>query len=310
MFPDTTIMTDTLTQEFTVLSENIVPEEDQCQYQKAWDEILCRYKQISILNMTDDLMKARIYASSEPESSKWLNALPSTSLGLRLDNEEFRVAACIRLGIPVAENYRCNGCDRVIQDHLSHHPLSCLSCPGKYQRHELIQDVLIKAFSSIGYGVNRQPTNLIPGDSALRPDGLTLTPWEGGRCLVYDVTVADTLAETYLGRTSRVSGGASNQAENAKRNKYSGLPARYMLTPIAFESLGVMGEDTKKFMNSIGERLKVAMREPKAKEYLLQRISIQIQRGNAHIIKAAISRGEGLQDFDEYPHKPNFNNFL
>jgi hypothetical protein len=177
-------------------------------------------------------------ASSEPESSKWLNALPSTALGLRLDDETFRIAVCLRLGIPVSSSYKCVGCTKIIPENHTHHSLSCLSCPGKYQRHELVQDVVIKALSSIGYGVNTQPSNLIPGDHALRPDGQTLTPWEGGKCLVYDVTIADTLAESYLLRTSKSAGAAANVAESSKLNKYRDLPTRYLLTPIAFESLG------------------------------------------------------------------------
>ena len=39
-------------------------------------------------------------------------------------------------------------------------------------------------------------------DPYLRPDGISIVPWAHGKFLAWDVTVADTLAPTYLSRTS------------------------------------------------------------------------------------------------------------
>jgi len=39
-----------------------------------------------------------------------------------------------------------------------------------------------------------------------RPDGLTLITWQSSRCLIWDVTVADTLTPSYLSASSTKAG--------------------------------------------------------------------------------------------------------
>ena len=53
-----------------------------------------------------------------------------------------------------------------------------------------------------------------------RPDGLTLISWQAGKCLAWDVTVADTLAASHLPTTSRLAGGAAESAGFKKEVKY------------------------------------------------------------------------------------------
>jgi len=45
-----------------------------------------------------------------------------------------------------------------------------------------------------------------------RPDGLTLIPWQRGKPLTWDVTVAHTLADSYVSVTARSGGAAAEQA--------------------------------------------------------------------------------------------------
>src|SRR5690349_11337346 len=51
--------------------------------------------------------KARLLAVSAPHSGDWLNALPLSSCGLRLDNEAVRVAVGLRLGTSLCEPHTC-----------------------------------------------------------------------------------------------------------------------------------------------------------------------------------------------------------
>jgi len=47
----------------------------------------------------------------------------------------------------------------------------------------------------------KEPSGLLRTDGK-RLDGVTLLPWKNGRCATWDVTVTDTMAESYLHNTS------------------------------------------------------------------------------------------------------------
>ena len=53
-----------------------------------------------------------------------------------------------------------------------------------------------------------------------RPDGLTLIPWQRGKPLTWDVTVAHTLADSYVSATARSGNAAAEQAAGWKIAKY------------------------------------------------------------------------------------------
>jgi len=56
-----------------------------------------------------------------------------------------------------------------------------------------------------------------------RPDAVTLLPWKQGKCVTWDVTVSDTLAQSYVHETSQTPGAAAEVAAERKTNKYSTL---------------------------------------------------------------------------------------
>ena len=49
-----------------------------------------------------------------------------------------------------------------------------------------------------------------------RPDGLSLFPFKVGKCLIWDLTVVDTLAASYVDQTARHPGKAAEKAELKK----------------------------------------------------------------------------------------------
>ena len=69
------------------------------------------------------------------------------------------------------------------------------------------------------------------------------------------------------------------------------LKENYIFTPLAFENLGCMGPETKQFIRKLGSLMGIASGGTRSKDYLLQKISIAIQRSNAAFIFRA---GEGL----------------
>src|SRR6218665_3116601 len=64
-----------------------------------------------------------------------------------------------------------------------------------------------------------------------------LIPWQGGRCFLWDATVTDTVAPSYLPQTSSVAGASAELAANRKIVKYSQLTTSYHFVPVAFETM-------------------------------------------------------------------------
>jgi len=110
------------------------------------------------------------------------------------------------------------------------------------------------------------------------------------------VTVRDTLAPSYINETSKKSGSIAENAERLKHNHYRKLKENYLFTPLAFESLGSMGPETKIFIDLLGSKMRNASGESRSKDYLLQKISIAIQRGNAACILGTLGRNR-VDDF-------------
>jgi hypothetical protein len=128
--------------------------------------------------------------------------------------------------------------------------------------------------------------NGLSRDDGKRPDGMTLVPWNKGQPLVWDVTVVDTLADSYVLKTSEVSGFAAEMACKRKHNKYrSIISSNYIFKGLAFETLGPWCKETIDLINVIGDRLIAESGDSKSKKFLFERISLAIQRGNAASIR-------------------------
>ena len=84
--------------------------------------------------------------------------------------------------------------------------------------------------------MTKEPSGLVISGSGKRPDGVTLIPWKNGKYVAWDVTIATTLAESYLSASSSLSGSAAEMIAARKVVKYRGLPTHYNFIPLAFES--------------------------------------------------------------------------
>ena len=70
-------------------------------------------------------------------------------------------------------------------------------------------------------------------------------------------------------------------AESRKKTKYSCLGPAYSFTPVAIETSGACGPLTLEFLRDLGNRLRQVTGEESSFAYLLQRLSVAVQRGNA-----------------------------
>lgn len=127
-----------------------------------------------------------------------------------------------------------------------------------------------------------------------QPDGMTLNPWERGRSMLWDYTCRDTFASSYLHGTSRHAGHAAKQAESKKIRHYNDLANQFIFIPIATETSGVIGKIGLKLIKKIGSKIAEITNEKRATSYLIQRISVAIQKGNAASIMGTIPPSKNL----------------
>ena len=70
-------------------------------------------------------------------------------------------------------------------------------------------------------------------------------------------------------------------AEQKKLIKYDSLAPNYDIAPVAIESLGAIGPLSRALLKDLGRRIKESTGEARAHEYLVQRLAVAVQRGNA-----------------------------
>jgi len=138
-------------------------------------------------------------------------------------------------------------------------------------------DVIARSFASVGIPVSKEPTGIYR-------DGVTLVPWQSGRALTWDVTVATTLAHSYLPASSVTAAAAAEAAASRKEVKYSDLPVSFSFEPIAVETLGPINESAVDFFRELGRRISSKFQEERQSAYLFQRLSVTVQRFNAVIL--------------------------
>ena len=140
------------------------------------------------------------------------------SCGLRLENEDIRVAVGLRLGVALCQAQQCP-CGALVEVN-SLHGLSCKLGSGKHSRHASINDIIYRACCRADIPAVKEPTGLKRTDGK-RPDGSTLVQWSAGKCVIWDVTIADTMAPSYAAISSVSAGLVAEQSSARKLAKYS-----------------------------------------------------------------------------------------
>ena len=86
---------------------------------------------------------------------------------------------------------------------------------------------------------------------------------------------------SYRSLAVQAAGAVAVKVESLKEEKYSDLAHTHEIPPIAMESSGVFEPHSLTFVKELGRELKYQTGEEKAGTYLIQRLSITVQWGNA-----------------------------
>jgi hypothetical protein len=254
--------------------------------QRAWDDLVVKSCRASLLaSNLGAYDQARLKAAFSPHSGDWLNAPPITSVGLRLDDESIRVAVGLRLGSSLCSPHTCP-CGTYV-DSRGNHGLACRRSAGRQLRHALINDIIWRAMGRARIAAVKEPSGL-DTVGGKRPDGATVIPWARGKCLAWDATTPDTVASSHLQETQLVAGSAANRAAARKSIKYAAIEHSHIFVPVAIETLGPWNSAGLDFICELGRRATAVTSDPRETTFLLQRISVAVQRGNAASIMGCL----------------------
>ena len=72
---------------------------------------------------------------------------------------------------------------------------------------------------------------------------MSVTPWQSGRALAWDVTCCDIFAPTYTTLAATGAGLVANRAEDRKVRLYREVEATHVFIPVAIETSGTFGDE-------------------------------------------------------------------
>ena len=85
--------------------------------------------------------------------------------------------------------------DRGLENYIPGHAFVYKKAPSRIARHQQLNDIVYRALVAAGVPASKEPVGLCRSDGK-RPDGMSLIPWKSGKLLLWDVTVASTLADS------------------------------------------------------------------------------------------------------------------
>ena len=139
--------------------------------QRTWSFPLHSEAFNSLLASSIESDRIRLLSCKAHGAGDWVNALPSSFLGLHLSDEQLRVAASLRLGAPVFLKHICARCGSV-SDGLSGHAFTCKRSAGRHVRHCLMNDTINRALHTMQMPTRLEPCGLTL-DANIKPDGIS-----------------------------------------------------------------------------------------------------------------------------------------
>ena len=198
--------------------------------------------------------------------------------GSLLDNNTFRISVGLRLGLDLCIPHKCI-CSADV-DKSGIHGLSCKKSAGRFPCHSEVNNIICRTLQTANIPSKLEPP-LFRKDGK-RADGVTLIPWSTGKMLVWDATIRDTLAPSYVHSSAVGPGRVATRGAADKCRDYENIVRdNYIFLPFACETLGPWCVEAVNFVKQLGKMVKMATGESRSTIYIKQRIGIAIQRSNA-----------------------------
>ena len=197
-------------------------------------------------------------------------------VGLRMDDTTLRIAVGLRLGTTICAPHICQCCGVEVSAKGTH-GLSCKASSGRHFRHIAMNDIIVRTMSAAGIPARLEPPGLSRSDGK-RPDGMSLVPWGQGRPLVWDTTCPD----IYLCSIVQKPGNERCWACSCFSRREEGCEILLPLHPGGHGDHGSHRPRVQSFPTGAGEAGAAGIWRGKLHHvYLLQRLSMAVQRGNA-----------------------------
>lgn len=281
------------------MTSTAMPVECLRKLQRFWDNSVV---EMTFRNLKEQLdgdvfVFARLLASSTTEAGAWLQIVPLKSLKTLLTNEELRISASLRLGTAVCVEHFCR-CGQVA-DSREYHGLSFGTGGSMSYRHDTICDFICTVANTAGLRARREPRGLCMED-AKRSDVVTALPISQGKPWAADITCVNTVFPIYLPKTTVKAGtGATERAtvrELQKRATYEELQEDFVFSGIGVETFGSYGPEAGKMVSLLGKMIKEKTDEPRSRQFLRQRISVCLQKGDAKYVLGTYKEARGLEE--------------
>ena len=226
--------------------------------QRNWDDIQCSSVVTTLVPVLHQHRLACFKAASRPDSGVWLSCVPNNRFGTFIDNDTLRIGAALRVGLTVYVPHRCK-CETTVNAFGTSFDVAFLQPVYRPCRNRLVL-------------------------TAATESDQTVYPYSRGRCLIWDATSVNTFASSNLIRAALADGSVADAAEVRKIAKYAKLGRHFIFQPIAVETSGAIGKSTIQFFLDFVRRLAVRFQDQGESDFLLQRVSFAILRGNASSI--------------------------
>ena len=107
--------------------------------------------------------RARLPGAFTKESGAWLNALPVSSLGLRLDDNSITISVGLCLGVPISWPHMCRKCGTHV-DKYGLHRLSCCQSRSRHPRRNAINGIIHRSLTAAEVPCQVEPQGLCQTD--------------------------------------------------------------------------------------------------------------------------------------------------
>ena len=250
--------------------------------------------------LTAAVDKARLKAASEPASGLWCTTKP-TSPGLEMNDLDYRVAFCLRLGlhpdirikespvaVPCPNHSRIGAPKSCALVDLRQDPFHCLGCMteakhGRFLQHNAVANRIKRLCEFCSAGCQSEPAGYtsvdahgVPSDQQ-RPDLLIIT--------VAGNILADVVGYHPTCKSALANSSYESVRANVKIRKYenAAIHHRFSFTPFVFQTIGGLAGDAVTLIDQILRNNSSNIPYNTLKYLAMSEMSVAIQRENGNM---------------------------